>query len=185
MKKLVAFAALVLAVALVRPLVAQEKHDRVSPHATVSADIGGDHISITYGRPYTKDPKSGKPRKIWGELVPLDKVWRMGADEATQLTTAQPIEFGGQHIPAGTYSLFMLPRGDKGASLIVNKQTGEWGTKYDQAEDLVRVDMKPEAVGTPIDQFTIALDKTPDGSGVLRAMWEGRQYSVPIKVVKE
>lgn len=164
---------------------AQEKRQRVSPHETVSATIDGNQISVTYGRPYTKDPKSGEKRKIWGGLVPFDKVWRLGADEATQLTTQQPIDLGGQRIPAGTYSLFMLPRGDNGASLIVNKQTGQSGTKYDQAQDLVRVEMKRDAIGVPVDQLTISIDKDPSGSGgKLRVTWEGAEYSVPIATAK-
>jgi hypothetical protein len=167
---------------LVPPAHAQEKHDRVSPHETVKASIDGDQITVVYGRPYTKDPKTGEKRKIWGALVPFDKVWRMGADEATLLTTEQPIELGGKQIPAGTYSLFMLPRGDEGASLIVNKQTGQWGTKYDEKADLTRVEMKMDAVGVPVDQLTIAIDKNARGGGTLKVMWEGKQYSVDIKV---
>jgi hypothetical protein len=161
-----------------------QEHKRISPHETVNANIDGDQISVVYGRPFTKDPKTGEKRKIWGTLVPFDKVWRMGADEATQLTTAQPIDLGGKQIPAGTYSLFMIPRGDKGASLIVNKQTGQSGTKYDEAQDLVRVEMKPDAIGVPIDQLTISLDKNPGGGGVMKVAWEGMQYSVDIKVAK-
>ncbi|HEY2140363.1 MAG TPA: DUF2911 domain-containing protein, partial [Chthoniobacterales bacterium] len=68
------------------PLLAQEK-PRVSPHETVNASVGDAKITIVYGRPYSKDPKSGEKRKIWGTLVPYNKVWRMGADEATILTT--------------------------------------------------------------------------------------------------
>src|SRR5436309_8243795 len=166
----------------VLPLHAQERK-RVSPHETINANIDGDQITVVYGRPFMKDPKTGEKRKIWGGLVPFDQVWRMGADEATQLTTAQPIELGGKQIPAGTYSLFMLPRGDKGASLVVNKQTGQWGTKYDQAQDLVRVEMKPDAIGVPIEQLTISVDKNPNGGGVMKVAWEGMQYSADIKAV--
>src|SRR5438270_1220123 len=133
-----AFAACLILV-LILPLNGQEKKPRVSPHETTKATIQGNEITIVYGRPYTKDPKTGEKRKIWGSLVPFGKVWRLGADEATLLTTQQPIELGGKPIPAGTYSLFMLPRAD-GASLIVNKQTGQSGTKYDEKQDLVRVD---------------------------------------------
>src|SRR6476659_10975432 len=97
---------LLLVVAL--PAVAQERK-RVSPHETVTATIDGSEVTIVYGRPYTKDPKSGAARKIWGELVPFSKVWRAGADEATLLTTQQAFDIGGTTVPAGTYSLFMLP----------------------------------------------------------------------------
>jgi Protein of unknown function (DUF2911) len=166
---------------VIPPLHAQE-HKRVSPHETVSANIDGDQLSLVYGRPFTKDPKTGEKRKIWGGVVPFDKVWRLGADEATQLTTAQPIELGGKQVPAGTYSLYMLPNGEKGASLIVNKQTGQWGTKYDQAQDLVRVDMKGEELGSPVNQLTISIDKNPGSGGMMKVAWEKMQYSVDIKV---
>jgi hypothetical protein len=162
---------------------AQQTKSRVSPHETVKATIDGDEISIVYGRPYTKDPKTGEKRKIWGALVPFGKVWRLGADEATLLTTRQPIEIGGKSIPAGTYSLFMLPQSDTNASLIVNKQTGQWGTKYDEKQDLLRVDMKGETASSPADQLTIAIDKN-SGGGVLKVTWEGTQYSVDLKPQK-
>jgi hypothetical protein len=163
------------------PLIAQEK-PRVSPHATVNATIDGNDMSIVYGRPYTKDPKTGEPRKIWGGLVPYGKVWRLGANEATLLTTDKPIIFGdGAPVMPGTYSLFMLPD-ENGAKLIVNKETGQWGTKYDESQDLARVDLKKDSLGKPVDQFTIAIDKNEKGGGVLKMMWEQTQYSVPFRV---
>src|SRR3954469_24785945 len=123
--------ALFLSLVVALPVIAQEKK-RVSPHETVTADIDGATVTIVYGRPYSKDPKSGATRKIWGELVPFGKVWRTGADEATLLTTTQALDIGGTSVPAGTYSLYTLPDAS-GAKLIVNKQTGQWGTKYDEA----------------------------------------------------
>ena len=157
---------------------------RVSPHETVTADIDGNTVTIVYGRPYTKDPKTGAPRKIWGELVPFGKVWRTGADEATLLTTKQPLDIGGTTIPAGTYSLFTLPEQSGAAKLIVNKQTGQWGTKYDEKEDLARIEMKKESVNKQVDQFTIAIEKNPAGGGTLKLTWENTQYSVALKTKK-
>jgi hypothetical protein len=162
--------------------IAQDK-PRVSPHETVSADIDGSAVTIVYGRPYSKDPKTGAPRKIWGELVPFGKVWRTGADEATLLTTKQPLDIGGTTIPAGTYSLFTLPEAN-GAKLVVNKQTGQWGTKYDEKQDLARIDMKKETVDKAVDQFTIAIEKNPAGGGTLKLSWETTQYSVALKAKK-
>jgi len=161
---------------------AQDK-PRVSPHETVTADIDGNTVTIVYGRPYTKDPKTGAPRKIWGELVPFSKVWRTGADEATILTTKQPLDIGGTTVPAGSYSLYTLPEAS-GAKLIVNKQTGQWGTKYDEKQDLARIEMKKETVGTAVDQFTIAIEKNPAGGGTLKLSWENTQYSVALKTKK-
>jgi hypothetical protein len=156
---------------------------RVSPHETITADIDGSDVTIVYGRPYTKDPKSGAPRKIWGELVPFGTVWRTGADEATLLTTKRPLDIGGTTVPAGTYSLFTLPE-QNGGKLIVNKQTGQWGTKYDEKQDLARIDMKKEAADKPVDQFTIAIKKNSAGGGTLTFAWENTQYSVAIKAAK-
>ncbi|MEY2565183.1 MAG: hypothetical protein QOH88_3376 [Verrucomicrobiota bacterium] len=161
----------------VSPLLGQEK-PRVSPHETVNATVGDAKITIVYGRPYSKDPKSGEKRKIWGTLVPYSKVWRMGADEATTLTTDKDITIGGTAIAAGTYTLFLLPE-EGGAKLIVNKQTGQWGTKYDEKQDLVRIDMKKAAADKPADQFTIAVD-----SGMLKLTWEDVQYSALIAAKK-
>src|SRR4051812_35433770 len=158
---------------------------RVSPHETVKQTIDGNEITIVYGRPYTKDPKSGEKRKVWGTLVPFEKVWRLGADEATLLTTQKELQIGGKSIPAGTYSLFLLPHSDKSAALVVNKQTGQWGTKYDEKQDLVRVDMKGESNSSSPDQLTVAIDKAASGGGgTIKVSWEGTQYSVDIKTGK-
>ena len=156
---------------------------RVSPHETVTADIDGNTVTIVYGRPYTKDPKTGAPRKIWGELVPFSKVWRTGADEATLLTTKEPLDIGGTTVPAGSYSLYTLPEAS-GAKLIVNKQTGQWGTKYDEKQDLARIEMKKETADKAVDQFTIAIEKNPAGGGTLKLTWENTQYSVALKARK-
>ena len=156
---------------------------RVSPHETVTADIDGNTVTVVYGRPYTKDPKTGAPRKIWGELVPFSKVWRTGADEATLLTTKESLDIGGTTVPAGKYSLYTLPEAN-GAKLIVNKQTGQWGTKYDEKQDLARIEMKKETVDKSVDQFTIAIEKNPAGGGTLKLTWENTQYSVAVKTKK-
>jgi Protein of unknown function (DUF2911) len=162
-------------------LLAEEK-PRVSPHETVNATVGDAKITIVYGRPYMKDPKSGEKRKIWGGLVPYGQVWRMGADEATLFTTDKDVSIGGTAVAAGTYSLFLLPD-EGGAKLIVNKQTGQWGTKYDEKQDLVRIDMMKQAAENPADQFTIAVDKTA-ADGVLKLTWENVSYSVAVAVKK-
>jgi hypothetical protein len=177
MKSLRSILFVLTALAFTSPLLAQEK-SRVSPHETVNATVAGAKITIVYGRPYSKDPKSGEKRKIWGTLVPYGKVWRLGADEATLLTTDKDITIGGTAIAAGTYSLYLWPE-EAGAKLIVNKQTGQWGTKYDEKQDLVRIDLKKEAGPKPVDQFTIAVD-----GSTLKLMWEDVQYSAPIAAKK-
>jgi hypothetical protein len=167
------------------PLAAQQK--RVSPHETVSAVIDGSRVTVTYGRPYTKDPHSGDMRKIWGGLVPYGKVWRTGADEATTLITQKTLVFGDLTVPAGAYTLWTLPAEDGSAKLIINKQIGQWGAGpniYDEANDLGRVDLKKEDLEKPVDQFTMAVSRNPAGGGLLKMSWENTQYSVPFTVQK-
>ena len=171
-------ALIITALLAAMPLMAQRQ--RLSPHETTGAVVDGSRVTIVYGRPYTKDPHSDKMRKIWGGLVPYGEVWRTGADEATLLITEKPIVMGGTTIPAGAYTLYTLPAKDGSAKLIINKQIGQWGTQYDEKQDLARVDLKKEALDKPVDQFTMAVTR----NGELKMMWENTQYSVPITVQK-
>jgi len=182
MKTLKSILAIVAIIAATLPLQAQQK--RVSPHETVNGRIDGSLVTVTYGRPYTKDPKSGEVRKIWGGLVPYGKVWRTGADEATTLITQKPLVFGDTTVPAGAYSLYTLPQEDGSAKLIINKQIGQWGTQYDEKQDLARIDLKKDALEKTADQLTIAISKTPPSGGVLKIMWENTQYSAAFTVQK-
>ncbi len=164
------------------PTFAQQK--RISPHETISSVIDGGRVIIVYGRPYTKDPKTGDMRKIWGGLIPYGKVWRTGSDEATLFITQQTLGFGDVTVPPGAYTLYTLPTDDGAAKLIINKQLGQWGTKYDEKQDLARVDLKKDDIDPQVDQFTIAIEKNPAGGGVLKLTWEKTQYSVPFTVKK-
>ncbi len=164
------------------PLMAQQK--RVSPHETVSGAIDGSRVIIVYGRPYTKAPKTGEVRKIWGGLVPYGKVWRTGSDEATLLITQKPLVIGETTVPAGAYSLYTLPNEDGTAKLIINKQIGQWGTQYDESQDLARVDLKKTDLEKPADQFTMAVGKGAAGGGVIKLMWETTQYTVDFTIQK-
>ena len=140
-----------------------------SPHETVSATVDGAKVSITYGRPYTRG------RKIVGGLVPFGRVWRTGADESTTLVTDAPLVIGGASVPAGKVSLYTLPS-PQGWKLIINKQTGQWGTEYNEAQDLARVDMATRTLASPIDQFTIKIE-----GGQIKLAWELTEVTVSIK----
>ena len=165
------------------PMMAQQK--RVSPHETISKEIDGNRVTVVYGRPYSKDPKSGETRKIWGELVPFGKVWRTGSDETTLLITQKPLSFGETTIPAGAYALFTVPEENGDSKLIISKEIGEWGAyTYDQKEDVARIDLKKGKTDAPLDEFTMAIDKGTDGGGMLKMAWEGTEYSVPFTVKK-
>jgi hypothetical protein len=167
---------------------AEKKSQRISPHETITATIDGNEMKVVYGRPYTKHPQTGEVRKIWGGLVPFGQVWRTGADEATLLTTAAPIEIGGLSLAAGTYSLFTVPAEDSTSKLIINKKTGQPGTPYDEAaekeNELARIDLTKSALDKKVDQFTMAIEPKAGGGGELKLMWENTQYSVPFAVKK-
>ena len=173
MRKALAGVAAGLVVVGVGVLDAQRQ--RASPHEKAQATVDGASVAIEYGRPYMKG------RKIVGGLVPFDKVWRTGADEATTLTTDKTLTFGSLSVPAGKYTLYTVP-GEKEWTLIVNKQTGQWGTQYDQAQDLARVDLKVAATTAPVEQFTITLAGTGAAAGLLTMEWENTKLTIPFTV---
>jgi hypothetical protein len=156
----------------------------VSPHETTSTVIDRCRVTITYGRPFTKDPKSGEARKIWGGLVPWDQAWRTGADEATVLITQQPLMFGDTTVPAGAYTLYTIPSESGTSKLAISKNLGAWGVPVNEKNDLARVDMKKEPAETQKDQFTMAVAKNPSGGGLIKLMWEDTQFTVPFTVSK-
>ena len=170
--------AIALAIALLfgslAPAAAQQKPP-LSPPGQAAVTIGSATITIDYARP------SMRGRKIMGELVPYAKVWRTGANAATTLKTSAALEIGGAQVPAGTYTLYTLP-GEKAWKLIINKQTGQWGTQYDQAQDLARVDLTVGATAQPVEQFTITLAGTGAAAGTLTMEWESTRLSIPFKV---
>src|SRR6476619_4117074 len=110
----------VLIIVGVSNLNAQPGGQRQSPKMTATGKIGEANVTITYGSP------SVKGRKIWGGLVPYDKVWRAGANEATQIETDKDLIVEGKKLPAGKYSLYTIP-GEKEWQVIINVQTGQWG----------------------------------------------------------
>ena len=141
---------------------------------SVEVTLKGKKITIDYGRPYLKG------RKVGQELAPYGKVWRTGADEATALNTELDLNIGGVKVPAGKYTLYTLPA-EGTWKLIINKQTGQWGTKYDESQDLARVDMKKSALPQPMEQFTISFDKKNENTANLNLDWENTRVSVEIK----
>jgi Protein of unknown function (DUF2911) len=175
--------ALFATVAILSPLPAWAQRPRLSPHETVFNRIDNALVNITYGRPYSKNARSGEIRKVWGSLVPYGQAWRLGADEATILLTEKPLQFGDTTIPAGAYTLYMVPE-ENGGKLAFSKKLGGWGIPVDEKQDLARVDLKKEALEKPNEQLAIALDKDPSGGGIIKIMWEGAQYSTPFTVKK-
>jgi hypothetical protein len=170
---------LVAALLLAAPAVAPAQTPRPSPDARVSRIVDGSRVTIIYGRPYMKG------RKIWGELNPFGKVWRLGANEATLVVSQAPLEVGGAQVPAGAHSLYMLPLEDGSAKLIINRQIGQWGLEYDEKQDVARVDLKKETVSPAVEQLTIGVEKNPaGGGGLITIAWDTLKYSVPFTVRK-
>ena len=147
---------------------------QLSPRDTLRTSIGGASFTVTYSRPMTRG------RAVFGGIVPWGEVWRTGANEATHFHTDKNLVIGGAAVPAGTYTLWTIPK-PEGWTLIINKQTGQWGTIYDPAQDLARVEMHVEALAGPADQLTIGVEPMEDGA-VLRVKWADREAWVPIEI---
>jgi hypothetical protein len=142
--------------------------------------------TIYYSRPAIKST-TGEVRKIWGGLVPWDKPWRLGANQATLLISQSMLQFGSVTIPAGTpVTLYLLPSENGVTKLIINKQIGQSGTEYDEKQDLGRVDLKKEPLTETVDRLILAMPtNSAGGGGTLQIAWDKTQYSVPFVVVKK
>ena len=167
--------ALLAAICLSLPAAGCMNKPRVSPTAAVSCDLGGGKtINTVYSSPRMKG------RTIYGDLVPFGKVWRAGANEATTFVTTSGLEIGGTPVPPGKYTIFTVPERDKW-TLIINKKTGEWGIPYKyESDELVRVGMRLSTLPSPVEDFTIAYDKSGSGC-TLRMDWATSRASVDIR----
>ena len=177
-KSRIGFVVLMIAIAAIGLAAQEAQKAPLSPPGAASVKFeDGKTVTIDYSRP------SMRNRKIFGALVPYSQVWRTGANAATTLKTDVNLTIGGAAVPAGTYTLFTIPS-ESGWKLIVNKATGEWGTDYDEKQDLARVDMKVAGNASPTEQFTISLDKTGAGSATLKLDWASTTASIDVKEKK-
>jgi len=152
----------------------QDKSKRPSPPASATCDLGGGQsIKTDYSSPRMRG------RKIFGELVPYGQVWRAGANEATTFVTSTNVKVGGKDVPAGSYTIFVVPNPDKW-TLIINKKTGEWGVPYKyESDELARVDMSLSKLPSSVENFTIAYDKSGNGC-TMHMDWDTTRASVEI-----
>jgi Protein of unknown function (DUF2911) len=148
----------------------------LSPHDSVQATVAGAMLSVRYSRPSTRG------RVIFGNVVPWGRVWRTGANEATVFETGADLVVGGTTIPAGKYSLWTIPAPGSW-TLIVNKNTGQWGTEYDAQYDLARLTMQVEHLKQPVEQFTVAIEPKAK-EAVLQLAWERTRAVIPLSVVR-
>ena len=152
----------------------QDKSARPSQPGTATFKFeDGKTVTVNYSRP------KARGRKIFGGLVPYGEVWRAGANEATSFVTQADVQVGGTAVPAGSYTLFILPQENGPWKLIVSKKTGEWGIPYPGEEnDLVRADMKTMKTPAAVEDFTISFEKQGPNAGVLKFAWENTSASV-------
>ena len=148
----------------------------LSPRDTTRATVGAAQIIVDYGRP------TARGRRVWGSTGVLnDTIWRTGANAATQLRTTAPLRIGGQTIPPGTYTLWTLAVPGR-YQLIINKQTGQWGTVYDPKQDLARIPLQARSLSPSMDRFTIAIESTAASAGIIRLQWDNTELSTPFTV---
>lgn len=144
----------------------------------------GAKISIEYGQPHARG------REVFGTLVPLDTVWRAGANRATQLTTDVTLNIGGTTLAPGSYSLALVPS-RTAPRLVINSRTRQWGIPYNAAGEIARVPMRVTTLAAPVESFTIAIvpaqaaaqgqPATPAG-GVITLTWGTMQFAVDFTV---
>ena len=144
-----------------------------SPRQTVEQQFSVSKVTVDYGRPGVKG------RKIFGELVPYNKVWRAGANSSTKITFSQPVSFGGKSVAMGTYGLFIAPA-EKEWKIILNKDSQSWGTVYDSKLDVVDVTVPVQKNAAKQEWFEISLNPVDDHSMNMVFEWDDVKTSVPI-----
>jgi hypothetical protein len=148
---------------------------QLSVRDTTLATIGSATFTVDYSRPLARG------RKLLGNVIAYDRVWRTGANAATQFTTSAPITLAGLSLPAGKYTLWTVPHVG-GVDLIVNRQTGQWGTEYRRAQDRGMARMRSDKADPPVEQFTIAIEPTDAKRGTLVMSWGTFRWTAPILV---
>ena len=146
---------------------------QLSVRDTARATIGNASMWIDYGRPLARG------RTLLGDIIPYGEVWRTGANAATQFSTSAPITLAGMRLAPGKYTLWTLPSAT-GVELIVNKQSGQWGTGYDYSQDLGKAPMTTAATGTPVEKFTISIVPVDAHHGTLMMEWGPFRWTAPI-----
>jgi hypothetical protein len=149
---------------------------QLSVRDTARASIGAATLSVDYGRPLARG------RVLLGNIVPFDEVWRTGANAATQFTTSAQVTLAGIRMPAGTYTLWTVPRKDGHAELIVNKQFGQWGTEYHEKMNLGKERLLVDTTNSPVEKFTVSIVPAGARKGTLVMEWGSFRWSAPVVV---
>ncbi len=143
----------------------KENKVRLSPKAEIMQIVGFTEVRISYSRPAVKN------RKIWGEVVPYNTVWRAGANEATKFTFSSDVMIEGKILKAGSYSFFIIPS-KTDWTLIFNKIADQWGAfQYNEAEDALRIKVNPKKINQHHEWLTFEILKTGDYSAIISLIW--------------
>jgi hypothetical protein len=137
-----------------------------SPPASANVTVAGGTIDIHYNTPHLRGRHVGGP-----EIVPYGKVWRTGANPATTLITSAPLVFGTLLVPAGTHTIYSLPTADSW-QLIINKETGQWGTEYKPEMDLGRIPMQTKPMTASQEVMSLSFENTTANSTELHIRWD-------------
>lgn len=141
-----------------------------------TATIGGAAIKINYHAPGVKD------RVIWGGLVPYGQVWVTGAHMATSLETNKTLLIGDKELPAGKYAMFTIPKKDEWTVIINRNWEQHLADKYDEKDDVLRIQVKPETLNQHQERLKYEINKTSETEGAFRISWEKIGVTVPFKV---
>ncbi len=148
--------------------------ERLSPPDTAVLEKDDWSLRISYSAP------SVRGRKIWGDLVPYEKVWRTGANEATVFYSSKAIVMAGDTLPAGSYSLFSIP-GESEWTLIFNNEWNQWGAyEYDEEKDALRIKVTPEKSDSMNEVLRFELSEGDSSTAVMHFYWEQLHLAVPL-----
>lgn len=153
---------------------AQVKMPASSPTQTIKQDFAMGNMEIVYSRP------SAKGRKVFGDLVPMRKLWRTGANQATKITFSDAVELGGKKVEAGSYVLYSIPS-EESWEIILNKGLNNWGISgYKETEDVVRFKVTPVKTKSMVETFTIQIANVKPESCDIQILWEQTTVSIPV-----
>lgn len=140
----------------------------------VRTDDAQSFMRIIYSRPQKKG------RDVFGKLVPYGKVWRTGANEATEITFYKDVMFGDKSVEAGTYTFFTIPNKDKW-TVILNKEINLWGAyQHDKSKDIARFEVEPKPTAASVETFSITTKKADEGYHLLLG-WDDTYIEIPVK----
>lgn len=152
--------------------------EKASPVAMATFKKDKEYLKVTYGQPYKRE------REVFGGLVPYDKIWRTGANEATEITLTKDIKVSGKTLKAGTYTIFSIPRADKW-TIIFNSELGQWGDyKYQEFKDkdVMKVDVSVAQTEDVYEAFTIKFAENKGGIDMM-LIWDKTMVVLPIAFI--